>query len=680
MRRAIWGWLALMYLPAAFAGDQFEIGPTPGWVKEVVIAPGNDANDDAPMKILLMDWQFSLGSSGAEGYFHSMTRAETPQGLDFLGTVGIPWNPATDSLTIHKLHILRGDRTIDVLADGQSFTVLRRENSLEFATLNGVLTAVIQPAGLQVGDTLDVAFSVKQADPVLPGVSEWVAAGLPAFPISHVRLRGRWEDSAGIRWQASEALHGMKESHHGGVTEVTGSFDNVAPSSAVNSAPPRYSIGRQVQFTNIRSWTQIADLMAPLYARAAKLTPQSALNAEVERIRASTSDPGARAMAALALVQDKVRYVLLAMNEGALVPADADTTWARRFGDCKGKTALLLALLHALDIDAVPVMVNTVHGDSVNSGLPVVWAFNHVLVRAVIANKVYWLDGTGSGDRDLQELFAPAYYWGLPLVAKGNLEQIVATPPARPLVEMHIDIDATHGIKKSMPMHGLMVFHGPGAALMRLGIGSETGSKRDQTLREVWSNMFGFGTIETVAAKFDEQSAEESLTMDGSIMLPWSEGRYEVATFAEMFNTDFKRPDGVVKDAPYQLGFPSYCRMVETIKLPHAQQPFSIEGADFDRNMVGFELRRQAHVEGDVFTAEVNMRVLAAEVPASEVESAREQLSKIWDPTLYLRAPGELVDPDGVNRLIGEGRSMGAGSRNSVRATRRVATPISSSP
>jgi transglutaminase-like putative cysteine protease len=52
----------------------------------------------------------------------------------------------------------------------------------------------------------------------------------------------------------------------------------------------------------------------------------------------------ARAEAALALVQDRVRYVALAMGAGGYVPADAAETWSRRYGDCKGKTALLLVV------------------------------------------------------------------------------------------------------------------------------------------------------------------------------------------------------------------------------------------------------------------------------------------------------------------------------------------------
>jgi len=75
-----------------------------------------------------------------------------------------------------------------------------------------------------------------------------------------------------------------------------------------------------------------------------------------------------------------VRYVLLAIDDGGYVPAPADTTWSRRFGDCKGKTVLLLALLRELGIDARPALVSVQGGDGLNERLPMVGAFDHVFV------------------------------------------------------------------------------------------------------------------------------------------------------------------------------------------------------------------------------------------------------------------------------------------------------------
>jgi hypothetical protein len=154
---------ALLVLSTVHAADKPERGPIPSWVQPTVLPTDSGTADDAAVKVLLTDWQFNFSASAAEAYFASVMRIQTSQGLAGVGTIALPWNPATDVLTVHKLQIDRAGQTIDVLARGQDFTVLRRENSLEYATLNGILTAVIQPAGLQVGDTVEVAFSIKRS-------------------------------------------------------------------------------------------------------------------------------------------------------------------------------------------------------------------------------------------------------------------------------------------------------------------------------------------------------------------------------------------------------------------------------------------------------------------------------------------------------------------------------------
>jgi hypothetical protein len=50
-----------------------------------------------------------------------------------------------------------------------------------------------------------------------------------------------------------------------------------------------------------------------------------------------------------------------------------------------------------------------------NERLPSLAAFNHVIVRAIIDGKVYWLDGTRTGDKSgLDVLRPPPHRWALP--------------------------------------------------------------------------------------------------------------------------------------------------------------------------------------------------------------------------------------------------------------------------
>jgi tetratricopeptide (TPR) repeat protein len=639
MRRAVLSLSALWWLSSACAGDKPELGPVPPWV-ELRPVPADDGTDsEAAVKCLLSDWQVRFSGATVEAYYHSVLRIQTSQGLSGLGTISLPWNPATDSLMVHQLRILRGGQSIDVLAGGQTFTVLRRENSLEYATLNGLLTAVIQPPGLQVGDVLDMAFTLVRSIPVLGGNSEWVVSGWPTMPISHLRFRGSWTAPTSMQWWASDAMPRVQPVRHGDTTEVAIELERPAAVALPDSAPSRFRIGRELQFSSFKSWRQVAEQLAPLYVQAATLSPQSPLHEEISRIRAATPDPGARVMAALALVQDQVRYVFLGMNDGALVPADADLTWSRRFGDCKGKTALLLALLRELGVPAEPVAVNLLAGDRVKSGLPMIEAFDHVLVRATVEGKIYWLDGTHSGDRLLGELNLPPYYWGLPLVPKGDLVQIVPTALAQPLEEVAFTIDASGGIPGSEPLHATTVFRGQAGALMRYTLGNLSDADRDKLLRAIWTKVFAAGKLDHVEARFDEQTAQEQLTMDGSIPLDWSGEHLELEGLQISYRANLKRDPGPHADAPFRVLFPTYSRVLETIKLPHTAAPFTVDGELVHRTVAGVEFKREAHVQDDVLRAEVSARSLMPEIPFAGSADAQQDMTSLVGATFYLHAP-----------------------------------------
>ena len=140
-----------------------------------------------------------------------------------------------------------------------------------------------------------------------------------------------------------------------------------------------------------------------------------------------------------------MRYVALLMGSGDYIPASAETTWSRRFGDCKAKTALLTGILRELGVTAVPVLVSSTAGDGLDQRLPMLAAFDHVIVRATIGPRDYYLDGTRSGDSRIDRLPIPYYRWGLPLVANAKLVPMVPAPLARPQTDTLIYLDASAG-------------------------------------------------------------------------------------------------------------------------------------------------------------------------------------------------------------------------------------------
>src|SRR5579875_2511085 len=127
------------------AADDLKTGPIPPWVHPLTIPAAKPG--DAPIQLLLKDDQILLARGRIETFQETAFKVLTSEGLS-VGNLSLVWQPSTQTVTVHKVHIIRDGKVIDVLGNGQTFTVLRRETNLDAATLDGTLTATIQPEGL----------------------------------------------------------------------------------------------------------------------------------------------------------------------------------------------------------------------------------------------------------------------------------------------------------------------------------------------------------------------------------------------------------------------------------------------------------------------------------------------------------------------------------------------------
>lgn len=631
---------AAAFCSPVHAADKPVIGPAPGWVKPVALPPPSLKADEAAVRILLLDQQLFLEKGRQTTFWEVAFKIQTPQGLA-AGATSFVWRPDTDVVTVHKLLIRRGDQVIDVLASGQTFTVVRREQNLESAMLDGVLTANLQPEGLQVGDVVDFAGSVTSSDPVLKGHVEQIAAAWNGLSISRAHLRVQWPADVAAILRATQSLPALKPVKANGLTSVELSLDNVEPINSPKGAPPRYAIGRRLELTDFASWAELSALMAPLYQEAAVLPAQGPLRMELERIRGLSPDPKARTEAALVLVQDRIRYVAMVMGAGGLVPANAETTWSRRYGDCKGKTALLLALLKELGIQAVPVLVSTDSGDGLNERLPMVGLFNHVLVRAIVAGKIYWLDGARTGDTSLDRLTTPAFGWGLPVQSdSATLVRMLPNPLETPTQSVTIRIDASAGLQAPAPANVETILCGDEAIGLNNTFANLASDARDRALRDYWKKQYDFIDVKSVGVTFDAKTGEESLTMEGDAKMEWTSGTHEPDGVGVGYRADFSRDPGPGSDAPFAVPYPYFWRNQETILLPKGYGDFKLgTGTEVDQTAGGIQYGRHASISGDVFTIERTERSVAPEFSARDAPAAQAALRALMDLTVSIHQP-----------------------------------------
>lgn len=573
--------------PASAGNDQVQRAPAPAWVvpSELMPVPQDAAG---LFFVRRYDTLVHLDREGQASYLGYRIKILHPNALQ-LGNFVIAWNPAAGAPTVHGVRVHRDGAAIDVLEKAQ-FDILRREDQLEAATLTGILTAVLRIPDVRVGDEIEVGVTIRSNDPTLGANSIGLLALAPDPAPGRYRL--------GLSWDEGQEPHlkmtpDMAAAARRATRALTLQFDNPATLAPPTDAPARYRWQRVVEFSDFSDWGAISRHFSPLYAKAATLPAGSSLKEEARRIAAAHASPLARAGAALKLVQQEVRYIHVGLDGGNLTPATAEETWQRRYGDCKGKTALLLALLAELKIDAEPVLANNSGGDDgLDARLPSPGMFDHVLVRARIASSHYWLDGTlppvaGPGSSPVIP-----YRSVLPLTARGSSIEHLAWRPAKVPDEVTLyDIDARAGFDQPARITHTMILRGIKGLQQQVQLSGLTPAQLLTGLRQQLAGGT-FQAIDEAQWRYDVKAQASVLTIRGTGTVDWDDegnGKRELS----LPGGGFSPPDRRVRPAdqdqklPY-YNEPGYLCHVTTVRLPNTTQPSQwSSNSGFDTRLFG---------------------------------------------------------------------------------------------
>ncbi|WP_231621740.1 DUF3857 domain-containing protein [Sphingomonas sp. 37zxx] len=491
-----------------------------------------------------------------------------------IGNISIAWNPGAGAPIIHGIKVFRDGQVTDVLKNA-SFEILRREDQLEAAMLDGTLTAVLRVPDLRVGDEIEVDLTTFSSNPGL-GQNEAGILTLGTGPApGRYHLGLSWDEGREPKLKVTPDMTAAMLKRE---RAVDFRFDNPPLASPPKDAPPRYQWQRVVEYSDFADWAALSRHFAPMFAKAATPATDSPVRREASRIAAAEARPLERAAAALKLVQQDVRYIYVGLNGANLIPATADETWQRRYGDCKGKTALLLALLAEMGIDAEPVLVNSSGADDgLDQRLALPQLFDHVLVRAHIDGQTYWLDGT------LPPVAVPSARpvfpvgWALPLTAKSSgIEKLAWQPAAAPDEINLFEIDARAGFDKPARIVSTEIVRGVKGLQKQLAFASFGAAQlleafRQNAIGEVWQ------AIDDVQWRYDQKAGASILTISGTGTVNWDDdgdGAKSLALPGGGFSPPERRvraPDQN-RDAPFYTQ-PEYTCHVTTVRLPSSTEP-----------------------------------------------------------------------------------------------------------
>lgn len=621
------------------------VAPPPTWVKESLVPSPNPDSRDLPLQFLLSSMQQRIGPSGSELYLRTVTMPQTTAGLQAIGNIAIPWNSERADLTLHHVRIRRGTEIIDLLK-GAEPVVIRRENNLENSTLDGVRTVVLPAPGLQVGDSVDVAFSQRDRPGTIGAKPEAIVALADAFPIGQLERRFVIDNGVKVDWKTDPGLTALRIGKAGGHTELSYSRLDYKPTKVPTNVPLRYRFPT-IQLTAYKSWDEVAAVMRPLFDTAREPASSSAILIEADAIAKSNGSPEARMLAALRLTQEKVRYVALSLGEGTHIPASADQTWTRKFGDCKGKVALLLALLDRFGITAEPLLTNSAAGALLGERLPSLAAFDHVVVRARINGRDFILDPTDYGQRSLDELASSGFAWGLPLAAGATLTRLVNLPPNSPLMETEVVWDATKGFDQLVPYVATLTYRGSMASTARaVQAGAPDRASLENYFKDAIPRIEN-DSLKVVAIDAETANGAFAVSFAGKAKMDWDRNiagrRFSFDHSVPAWNIDFERADGPWKSTPVALSFPVWVRSNEAIVLPAGVAGFKLRGLPIEAQVAGTEIKRRLTLAGGRATLVADFRRLKPEITAQEARDAKPVLDRIVKDNAFIISPSNYV-------------------------------------
>jgi len=379
----------LFLLPLSlFAAEPWDAPPftaDPKAMSEAAAKIASPANADLVILINELRWTFDE-NGGARTESHVVMRILTDRAVEGTSVASASWSPWYQERPQIKARVVTKDGAVHAL-DPQSVVDATAQERPDMFSDARVVRAPLP--GIAVGSIIETLITVtsKSAFPAAgQGGSYTFGDEVPVerarliidAPLSltphianHSTLQPRSVEADGRRQTIFESGH-------------TDAVENVELFLPPDVRPLPY-----VGFSTGASWQEIARQYGAIVDRQIAAGDVSGVAA----LTGGATDAPAIAARLLAYVQRNVHYAGVEVGDGSIVPRTPKSVLTNKFGDCKDKATLLVALLRAAGLQANVALLSAGFDADAAEELPAVSDFNHAIVVVGGATPI-WIDPT----------------------------------------------------------------------------------------------------------------------------------------------------------------------------------------------------------------------------------------------------------------------------------------------
>lgn len=426
--------LILFLISGKLIAQNVSVSEPSSWVEIKEVTNNAGATESGAINYFLLDYQDNVNAE--ETYTHVSYEVLNDEGVQSYSNISIDFDPSYQELVYHKVVIKRKGELINKL-HLSDITTIQRESDMNRNLYDGSLTSYINLTDVRSGDIIEYSYTLKGFNPVLNG--NYASSYFQDFtiPVEKMHLR----------------VISDKKIHFKGVNDAV--FPTITGNEYVFDIDPKYIQyepntpnwyfpNRKIYLSTFKDWEQIADWAVPLYSLSMD---------EVERVsnklREEISFDGVmeeNIVKAIRFVQDEVRYLGFESGIKGYKPHDPSLVLERRFGDCKDKSNLLVAILKSLNVEAFPMLVSTYKKHSIDREQSSPYSFDHCVVNFKYADKSYLIDPTiNNQGGSLDSIQFPNYERGLIVSDKTN--ELLTTGKTQEYKQLVEETLTVHGVE-----------------------------------------------------------------------------------------------------------------------------------------------------------------------------------------------------------------------------------------
>ena len=367
---------------------------------EQIIANAPDARDypDADTLVLFNHFSHDVLPTGQSRYTtHQVVKILTERGIQRYGDIAIPYQPTAQNIGINIARTITADGTI-LQPPAEAFNDVTPPGLLSQNLYSDAMWRVISMVGLAPGVCIE--YQVTLEDKV-PGGETWITGGYN-FQATEATL----ETSYALQMPKAWHLQWEIANDPNSLAPVISYTENntviyiwkyrETPALTLEEGMPHINdIVPRLRYSSIEDW----DSVYAWYKDLAKerYTPDTNIEAKVQQLTSDLTTEEAKIRAIYHFVATNIRYVGIELGQSAYQPSFATEVFRTQYGDCKDKTTLLISMLDLVGIKAYPVLVSVAPYERVETTLPLLSQFNHMVAAIPTSPNTYiWLDPTST--------------------------------------------------------------------------------------------------------------------------------------------------------------------------------------------------------------------------------------------------------------------------------------------